>query len=66
VEGRQVAASVKAISPTTPVVLLTGWGRRLLAENEILPHVDRVISKPPRIADIRAVLAQLTIDAEPA
>ena len=26
--------AVKAISPTTPVILLTGWGQRLLAEGE--------------------------------
>jgi signal transduction histidine kinase/ActR/RegA family two-component response regulator len=60
VEGRQVAASVKAISPTTPVVLLTGWGAGFLAENEIPPHVDRVLSKPPRIVDLRTALADLT------
>jgi len=60
VEGRQVAASVKAISPTTPVLMLTGWGRRLLAQNEVPPHVDRVLGKPPRLDDIRAALADLS------
>ncbi len=34
VDGRQVAAAVKAVSPDTPVVLLTGWGRRMLADHE--------------------------------
>jgi signal transduction histidine kinase/ActR/RegA family two-component response regulator len=63
VEGRQVAASVKAISPATPVVLLTGWGAKFLAQNEIPPHVDRVLCKPPRVADIRAVLAEVIADA---
>jgi CheY-like chemotaxis protein/anti-sigma regulatory factor (Ser/Thr protein kinase) len=65
VEGRQVAASVKALSPTTPVMLLTGWGRRLLAENEIPPHVDLVLSKPPRLDELRAALGQLTNSAKP-
>jgi signal transduction histidine kinase/ActR/RegA family two-component response regulator/uncharacterized membrane protein affecting hemolysin expression len=59
VDGRKVAASVKAAAARTPVILLTGWGRRLLAENDIPPHVDRVLSKPPRLAEMRAALAEL-------
>ncbi|MDB6091043.1 MAG: two-component hybrid sensor and regulator, partial [Gammaproteobacteria bacterium] len=59
-DGRKVAAAVKAAAPDTPVVLLTGWGRRLLAENDIPPYVDRVLSKPPRLIDLRAALADLT------
>lgn len=59
VDGRKVAASVKAASAHTPVILLTGWGKRLLAENDIPPHVDRVLSKPPRLVEMRAALAEL-------
>jgi CheY-like chemotaxis protein len=59
VDGRKVAASIKAASSGTPVILLTGWGKRLLAENDIPPHVDRVLSKPPRLAEVRATLAEL-------
>jgi signal transduction histidine kinase/ActR/RegA family two-component response regulator len=65
VDGRKVAASVKAASAQTPVILLTGWGRRLLAENDIPPHVDRVLSKPPRLAEVRAALAELTPAEQP-
>jgi signal transduction histidine kinase/ActR/RegA family two-component response regulator/uncharacterized membrane protein affecting hemolysin expression len=60
VDGRKVAAAVKAASAQTPVILLTGWGKRLLAENDIPPHVDRVLSKPPRVPEVRAALAELT------
>jgi CheY-like chemotaxis protein len=60
VDGRRVAAAIKAASPDTPVVLLTGWGKRLLAENDIPAHVDRVLSKPPRLAEVRGALAELT------
>jgi PAS domain S-box-containing protein len=59
VDGRQVAAAVKAASPATPVILLTGWGRRLVADGEIPPHVDRVLSKPPKLREVREALAQL-------
>jgi signal transduction histidine kinase/ActR/RegA family two-component response regulator/uncharacterized membrane protein affecting hemolysin expression len=65
VDGRKVAASVKAASAQTPVILLTGWGRRLLAENDIPPHVDRVLSKPPRLAEVRAALAELAPAGQP-
>ena len=60
VDGRRVASAIKAVSPVTPVILLTGWGHRLLAENDIPPHVDRILSKPPRLSDLRAALLQLT------
>jgi CheY-like chemotaxis protein/anti-sigma regulatory factor (Ser/Thr protein kinase) len=59
VDGRQVAAAIKALSPDTPIVLLTGWGQRLIAENDIPPHVDRILSKPPRLHELRGALAEL-------
>jgi CheY-like chemotaxis protein/anti-sigma regulatory factor (Ser/Thr protein kinase) len=59
VDGRAVAAAVKQISPTTPVILLTGWGERLLAEGHDIPHVDRVLGKPPRLRDLRQALGEL-------
>ncbi|HJX21025.1 MAG TPA: response regulator, partial [Steroidobacteraceae bacterium] len=66
VDGRKVAASIKAASALTPVILLTGWGKRLLAENDIPAHVDRVLSKPPRLAELRTALAKLAAPEDPA
>ena len=63
VDGRKVALTVKAVSPATPVVMLTGWGRRLLEENDSPPHVDRVLSKPPRIHELRLALIDLVPQA---
>ena len=60
VDGRKVAASIKAISSSTPVVMLTGWGQRLVAENDIPQHVNRVLNKPPKLRELRAALAELT------
>ena len=60
IDGRRVAAAVKAVSPRTPVVLVTGWGQRLITENEMPAHVDRVLNKPPRLRELRLTLAQLT------
>jgi PAS domain S-box-containing protein len=63
VDGRQVASGVKELSPSTPVILLTGWGQRLMDDGETPSHVDRVLNKPPRLADLRAALAALTSTA---
>lgn len=60
IDGRRVAAAVKGASPATPVILLTGWGKRLMENGGVPEHVDRVLSKPPRIAELRAALAQCT------
>jgi CheY-like chemotaxis protein/anti-sigma regulatory factor (Ser/Thr protein kinase) len=57
-DGRKVASAIKAMSPVTPVILLTGWGQRLLAEGDVPPHVDRVLSKPPKLRELREALAQ--------
>ena len=59
VDGRKVASSIKALSNTTPVILLTGWGQRLIAANDIPAHVDKVLSKPPRLHELRAALTDL-------
>jgi signal transduction histidine kinase/ActR/RegA family two-component response regulator len=59
VDGRKVAAAIKALSPLTPVIMLTGWGQRLIAENEIPAHVDKVLSKPPRLQELRTAFLEL-------
>jgi CheY-like chemotaxis protein len=58
VDGRKVAAAIKGLSPSTPVILLTGWGQRLLAEDDIPPYVDKVLNKPPRLQQLRAALLE--------
>ncbi len=60
VDGRKVASEVKAASATTPVILLSGWGQRLISEGDVPPDVDRVLSKPPKINDLRETLAFFT------
>jgi len=60
VDGRKVAAKVRTLSPTTPIVLLTGWGERLSAERDIPAEVRVVLSKPPKLSQLRATLAEVT------
>jgi CheY-like chemotaxis protein len=61
VDGRTLAVAVKSAAPDVAVILLTGWGHRLLAENDIPPCVDRVLSKPPKLAALRLALAELAV-----
>ncbi|HYJ41607.1 MAG TPA: response regulator [Steroidobacteraceae bacterium] len=60
VDGRQVVASLRAASPGTPIVLLTGWRHQLADRVERPLQVDRLLGKPPRIRELRAALAELT------
>jgi signal transduction histidine kinase/ActR/RegA family two-component response regulator len=61
VDGRQVASAVKMASPSTPVIMLTGWGQRLVAEGDVPAHVDIVLNKPPKLRDLREALARCTV-----
>ncbi len=60
VDGRRVAATVRGLSASVVIILLTGWGQRLLDENDVPQGVDRVMSKPPKIHELRAALVELT------
>jgi signal transduction histidine kinase/ActR/RegA family two-component response regulator len=62
VDGRQVASAVKAMSPNTSVIMITGWGQRIVAEGDIPAHVDLVLSKPPKLRDLREALARSVRD----
>jgi signal transduction histidine kinase/ActR/RegA family two-component response regulator len=58
VDGRAVSSAIKTAAADTIVLMLTGWGQRLVADGDIPPHVDRVLSKPPKLRDLREALAQ--------
>ena len=62
VDGRRVAGAVKALAPSTPVILLTGWGQRFEIEGDVPAHVDRVLSKPPRLRALREALIAVSVD----
>ncbi len=58
VDGRKVSNAVKTAAPETIVLLLTGWGQRLVADGDVPPHVDHVLSKPPKMRELREALAR--------
>jgi DNA-binding response OmpR family regulator len=59
-DGRHVARAIKAESPQTPVIMLTGWGTMTKTDGQTAPAVDAVISKPPRMQELSNLLFQIT------
>lgn len=59
VDGRRVASAVKSASPETPVFMLTGWGQGMAAEGEVPKHVDLMLTKPPKLRQLREALASV-------
>lgn len=59
VDGRKVATAIKTANASTVILMLTGWGQRLAAANDVPAHVDKVLNKPPKINDLREALARI-------
>jgi PAS domain S-box-containing protein len=57
-DGLTVARKIKAISPDTPVILLSGWGFRIRSE-EVREAIDLVLTKPATYQQIRRALSQI-------
>ena len=63
VDGLAVCRTLREESDV-PVILLTGWGQRLMDDGETPAHVDRVLNKPPKLTELRAALASLIEKAQ--
>jgi CheY-like chemotaxis protein/anti-sigma regulatory factor (Ser/Thr protein kinase) len=59
VNGWDLALSVKALRPSTPVVLVTGWGFQLEGGAAQAHGVDFVLPKPFSLEDVDRVLRQV-------
>lgn len=57
-DGHQVARIIKAESPKTPVIMLTGWGTMIKEDGEKAPEVDAVVAKPARIEELNELLLE--------
>jgi signal transduction histidine kinase/ActR/RegA family two-component response regulator len=58
-DGRQVARAVKAKCPQLPVIMLTGWGERMVRDGDVPADVDQVLGKPPTMRVLREALARV-------
>ena len=59
VSGWDVATGVKALSPSTSVILMTGWGITLDKDRAREKGVDVILSKPFQISEIQKVLNEM-------
>jgi CheY-like chemotaxis protein len=59
VDGRQVARAIKAEAQQAPVIMLTGWGERMVHDGDLPADVDMVLSKPPKLRTLREALASV-------
>jgi signal transduction histidine kinase/ActR/RegA family two-component response regulator len=65
INGHEVTERIKAQSPTTPVIMLTGWGAMLQETGGSVDKVDALLSKPPRATELFDTLAKVTGSAPP-
>ena len=64
IDGHRVAQTIKAESPNTPVIVMTGWGT-IGDEEGIALKVDAVVSKPPHMQELNDLILRITSPAKP-
>lgn len=61
VDGRKVAEAIRQHASEVPIILLTGWGQRIIPEtNDELVNVNQVLSKPPKLSELRMAILNWT------
>jgi len=59
VDGQLVAQTIKAESPKTPVIMMTGWGTIMDDERETDFSVDAVVGKPPCMNELNDLVLRI-------
>jgi CheY-like chemotaxis protein len=59
IDGRQVARTIKAESPNTPIIMLTGWGAIIRDDGDTTQGVDVVVNKPPHMQELNELLLRM-------
>jgi DNA-binding NtrC family response regulator len=65
IDGHHVARTIKAESPNTPVIMMTGWGTIMSDEGDTALEVDAVVGKPPDMQELNDLLLRITMPARP-
>lgn len=63
--GHQVARIIKAESPQTPIIMMTGWGSNVSDDGDTTPGVDVVVGKPPCMGELNDLLLRMAAPACP-
>jgi signal transduction histidine kinase/CheY-like chemotaxis protein len=59
-DGHQLARIIKAESPQTPVIMMTGWGAMMQENDETASEVDAIVGKPPQMQKLNDLLLRMT------
>jgi signal transduction histidine kinase/ActR/RegA family two-component response regulator len=63
-DGHQLARAIKAESPLTPIIMMTGWGAMIKEDGIAMPEVDALLGKPPQIQELNDLLLKVTATAK--
>jgi DNA-binding response OmpR family regulator len=61
VNGYEVARTIKAESPNTPIIMMTGWGTIMREDGETASEVDAVVGKPPNMQELNDLLLRMAV-----
>ena len=59
-DGHHVARTIKAESPLTPIIMMTGWGTLMKENSKTVSEVDAMVSKPPCIQELNDLILRIT------
>ena len=65
IDGKSVVRTIKAESPKTPVIMMTGYGTFLKNNGESALPVDAVVSKPARMQELNDLVLRIAAPATP-
>jgi signal transduction histidine kinase/ActR/RegA family two-component response regulator len=60
-DGHQVARIIKAESPLTPIIMMTGWGAIMKEDGETANEVDALVGKPPIMQELNDLLLRIAL-----
>jgi DNA-binding response OmpR family regulator len=59
-DGHDVARTIRAESPNTPIIMMTGWGAALEDDAATASEVDAVVNKPPCMQELNNLILRIT------
>ncbi len=65
IDGQRVARTIKAESPNTAVIMMTGWGTFMEEDRETPLLVDAVVGKPVHMQELNDLVLRITTPAAP-
>jgi signal transduction histidine kinase/CheY-like chemotaxis protein len=61
IDGHHVARTIKAESPNTLIIMMTGWGAIMKEDGEKAPEVNAVVGKPPNMQELNDLLLRMAV-----